>query len=39
MKVMTNLGYNWPTIAGTKFWIYNGKSISQLISEKIASID
>ena len=39
MKVMTSLGYNWPTIAGTKFWIYNGKSISQLISEKIASID
>jgi len=39
MKVMTSLGYNWPTIAGTKFWMYNDKSISQIINEKIGSID
>jgi hypothetical protein len=33
LKVLRDLGYDWPTVSGWGYWCYNGKVLTELFSE------
>ena len=34
LKIMHELGYNWKTVDGTSFWLYQGQSLKELRRER-----